>query len=866
MEKELKRLNLAISNSREVIFMTDKEGIITYINPEFTKTYGYEVDEIVGKVTPRILKSDTISPERVEQFWKGLLNKQSINDEYKNKHKDGNLIEIEGSSDPILDYSGEIIGFLGIQRNITERKRAEEKIIFYNNLLTQMGNLAKVGGWKIDVKTMKREWSDITYEIYDVDRNSYVPNLSLEISLFVEKDEPILRKAVEDAITYGKPYDLELEMVTVKGNHKIIHSIAYVELENGKPKSVYGAVWDITGQKKMEESVRISEEKYRSLVDNIPDYIMRYDRQHRHIFANSQTFRDTNMRPEDFLGKTHKELGFAPHLCRVWENAIDKAFESGQPQAEMFEWKDALGVQKSFDWRVFPEYANDGSIESLVGISHDISERKRADEEIKSILQTTMEGYFLVDMQGRILDTNDSYCRMIGYSREELLEMSIKDIDATNSEESIKNILRNILDTGSDFFEVRHKHKDGREIFLEASVNLLTIGQPKVICFMHDITERLYAEKARLESERLGAIGEMSAAIAHDFNNSLQVIVGNIEMSLLNKDNFQKIDEYLNAAKRSAGDASARIIQLQRFASKAAAVEHTVLDLNKLFDEVILQTRPIWKNEAEKKGIKISIEKIYGKIKNIEGEEGEVRMVLHNIIKNAVEAMPNGGIITLTSGMDGNDVFVRIGDTGMGMSEKIKRRIFQPFFTTKGFEAGRGLGMSGSYSIIRDHGGKISILESIVGKGTTIELKFPATEMKATESTKYKLILPLNISARILWVDDDLDIREIGNDLLESLGHNVDMSSGGSEALSLLENNHYDLLITDVAMPDMSGWQLTSTIKDTYPNMKVAVISGWGADVSEEEKTMHGVDYVLGKPVTIDRLEKLVTDILKAKM
>lgn len=140
---------------------------------------------------------------------------------------------------------------------------------------------------------------------------------------------------------------------------------------------------DITERNRLEEALKRSEEKYRTLVENIPDYIMRYDRRHRHIFANSRTFRANNLTVEEFIGKTHLELGVDPNLCDRWEKAIDKTFETGQPQVEVFEWEDASGAKLSLEWRVYPEYAPDGSIETLVGISRDITERKRAEEEVK---------------------------------------------------------------------------------------------------------------------------------------------------------------------------------------------------------------------------------------------------------------------------------------------------------------------------------------------------------------------------------------------------------------------------------------------------------------------------------------------------
>jgi len=173
-EQILQKLNMAISNSQEVVFMTDKEGIITYINPEFTKMYGYTAGEVIGKTTPRILKSGLISAEGYEQFWKVLLNEQNIMEEYTNKCKDGRLIDIEGSADPILNDKDEIIGFLGIQRDITDRKHAEEKI---NNYLTKLKNLAA------HLQTVREdERTAIARDIHD-DMGQDLTALKIELSL-----------------------------------------------------------------------------------------------------------------------------------------------------------------------------------------------------------------------------------------------------------------------------------------------------------------------------------------------------------------------------------------------------------------------------------------------------------------------------------------------------------------------------------------------------------------------------------------------------------------------------------------------------------------------------------------------------------
>ncbi len=390
-------------------------------------------------------------------------------------------------------------------------------------------------------------------------------------------------------------------------------------------------------------------------------------------------------------------------------------------------------------------------------------------------------------------------------------------------------------------------------------------GKPKKwVGGISDITERKEAEEALIQAQRLSAIGELASGVAHDFNNSLQGIFGNIELALL-RDISPEVRGYLETIKKSAVDAASRIQQLQRFSGKGKSQNgYEQLNLNSIVDDAVSQTRPLWKDESEKVGITIAIEKNYaGKELRVDANAGELRSVLYNLIKNSVHAMPEGGKLAFETGETEMGVYITVTDTGTGMDEETKARVLQPFFTTKGFEQGKGLGMSTSYAIVKEHGGEIYVKETVLGKGTSIEIMLPYS--KGKENRLEDAVSGYEGSARVLWVDDEKVIRNMGKDLLETLKHSADLAASGEEALSLLRNNQYDLMITDVGMPNMSGWQLAERIKGNYPEMKVAVVTGWGADVSNEEKEKYGVGYVLGKPIDMGQLKHIVGEVLQLK-
>lgn len=482
------------------------------------------------------------------------------------------------------------------------------------------------------------------------------------------------------------------------------------------------------------------------------------------------------------------------------------------------------------------------------------SERKTLD-----ILQTAMDGFWIIDLNGKLIDVNEVAHKMLGYTREEILKLNVTDIELKENAEQIQKHLQKIVETGEDRFETKHRCRNGRTIDVEISMKI----QPAhnlIVTFVSDITERKQAEKGIIESQRLNAIGEMAASVAHDFNNSLQAMMGNIEVVKLKTNLSDTTLKYLNNVESIIVDVTSRVKSLQRFGrTKQDRSEYKLVNLNTIIGESIIQARPLWKDNAEKAGITININADYSDIPKIACNKGELKTSFHNIIKNSVEAMPKGGTITIVTGIKDKKIFVTVTDTGIGMDEDTKVKVFQPFYSTKGFDTGRGLGMSGVFSIVRECGGDIFVRTSELGKGTTIEIVFPFNKQNEIKEEKIieEKILDDDVELRILWVEDDFIIRQSLPILVESLGHKCDIASSGIIALEYLEKNTYDVVITDIGMPEMSGWELADIIKNKFGNkIKVIVVSGWSID--EAKKNKHGVKYVLGKPFKTEELKQVL--------
>jgi PAS domain S-box-containing protein len=371
-----------------------------------------------------------------------------------------------------------------------------------------------------------------------------------------------------------------------------------------------------------------------------------------------------------------------------------------------------------------------------------------------------------------------------------------------------------------------------------------------------DFTAQKLLEKDQIKHQRIKAIGEMSSSIAHDFNNSLQQISGNLEVIKLQKNLSSKSADRLNNISGIIADAASRVDALQKFGdSENDAKKIEQIDFNVLIEESLDQSRPLWKDGMEKKGLRFRMITDFKDIPKFEGHKGVLKSAIHNLIKNSIEAMPKGGDIKITTSCRGKQVFATFTDTGFGMDEKTKIKVFEPFFSTKGFKLGRGLGMSGVYNTIKDYNGDITVKTSKPNEGTTFEISFPAIhkeEAKETIETKPQEKEVFNI----LWVDDDVMITKDVCELIELMGHTCTIANSGKTALAHLHENRYDLVFTDIGMPEMNGWEFIKKVRNDFSkDIKIITVSGWSIDAKVKKE--HGIDVVLQKPFTVEKLDNL---------
>jgi signal transduction histidine kinase/ActR/RegA family two-component response regulator len=378
------------------------------------------------------------------------------------------------------------------------------------------------------------------------------------------------------------------------------------------------------------------------------------------------------------------------------------------------------------------------------------------------------------------------------------------------------------------------------------------------------------AERERMrehyaQMEKLSALGELASGVAHNFNNTLTGILARAQL-LLDASDMKDVRRGLRIIIQTAEDGAKTVKRIQDFARQRRDQDFVPIDVDQLMLEVAEITRPRWKDSAEARNVHIKLVRQIGSNAVIMGDAGELREVLVNMVFNAVDAMPDGGTLTLSTREAGDDVLLTVEDTGTGMTEEVRSRIFDPFFTTKG-KAGMGLGLAVSFGIVRRHEGTIEV-SSEVGRGSTFRLKFPLVgeaEARAASDTGPLLHARGDGSLRILVVDDEDYVRELLSDILTREGCEVEVAGEGREALQLFDSREFDAVFTDVGLPGMNGWELARAVRERDRHVALAVITGWGDTVTAEEQSAAQADWVVPKPFTVDRISGLVGEISHRK-
>ena len=613
-------------------------------------------------------------------------------------------------------------------------------------------------------------------------------------------------------------------------------------------------------QVRLFEQVSRSKEEWETTFDAMKDAIFIFDRNAKVVRTNSAA--SELVRWDEQRVKTPG----APTYFLGGDELIHSAMNEKQTVDVEIECP-PLG--RLFHTTVYPILDGDDAAIGAVKIVHDLTILRSAERDAREnqqfaaeLVENVYDSIFTTDLHGRINWLNQQTCSITGYTESELIGQNFKGLVISEEGEKIRFNFACAIQGHPQGFETRLAHKNG-----EVRILLVTFTPFRrrqrivgVLGIARDVTEQRRVQINNARSDKLHALGELASGVAHDFNNILAAILGRAQlMKTFTSD--ERLQRNLDIITQAAMDGGNTIKRIQNFTRRRADRDFLVHDINRLVSDAVDITRTRWKDESELAGRRIDVKTGLSSEMLCAGDATELREVFINLILNAVDAMPGGGELSITTESEDESCVIRFKDTGEGMPEEVRSRVFDPFFTTKGVD-GNGLGLSVSYGIVTRHNGRIEV-ESKVGAGTTFTIILPLVN----ELPEFEVIEPESRAvspARILVVDDESTVREILADILQSQGHSVMTADGGRRALSLLNENKFDIIFTDLGMPEMNGWEVAKFVKLMHPHMPVIMTTGWGEEIDPAKAALEGVDHVVAKPFQMTEILELVAQVFPA--
>ena len=873
LTKSLQLSRTFLNATTDGAVLMDSQGIIHDVNDVFAKRFHKSSEEMIGLCIWDLFPAD------VTKNRKKNVNKVFESGEPVIMEDERNGLWSYNKIHPIFDSSGEVIQASVFSHDITERKRVEEALrkseerfrTAFEDASTGIALMANDGYFMKVNQTLCRL---LGYSDEELQGKTWIEITSPD-------DLPSCYDWLK-RVKAGEQSSHEKRFI-----HKLGHPV-WVEVSSSLVRDSQGRIQyyislfqDIMSRKQAEEALRKSEEKYRSLVDSTDDWVWACDIEGRQTFANDAVktilgydvhdiegiLYENLIHPEDQI-KTRQWLKSSIEKKKGWKNSVVRYLH-----------KD--GTIKFLESTAQPSIDSKGNLTGFIGIDRDITDRKQMEvalreshDRLDGVLTSLNDAILLVDPVTRlIIGHNDATTRIFGYSHEELIgkdSISLH-VDQAHYEQFGRKAMAAYENPGFYATEFEMQRKDGGVFPTEHFVRPVRtpdslIGY--VVSVVRDITERKRLEEELLSAQKLESLGVFAGGIAHDFNNILTMILGNVSMAKMGVPPEYEMFDLLNEAEIASTRAQMLTKQLLTFAKGGAPVKETASI------KAILKESSSFVLRGSKSGCEFSIAE---DLWPAEVDVGQISQVINNVVINADQAMPEGGIIQVVAtnlmiegshGLPvkpGRYINISISDQGVGIAENHLLNIFDPYFTTK--HAGNGLGLATTYSITKRHDGHITV-ESQLGHGTTLHIYLHASEKAVPEKKEVKLIKG---QGRILVMDDVAALRKIAGRILEKLGYEPEFAKNGAEAIRMYKEakeaeKPYDAVILDLTIPGgMGGKDAVNKLLEIDPEVKAIVSSGYSDDPVLSNFQEYGFKGMMPKPFTSQSLSKVLHEVLQGE-
>ncbi len=803
---------------------------------------------------------------------------------WRHRKKDGGVIDVEIISSKIVFQGKSAI--LVLANDITERKRAEEALRQSQQKYEALVNSVDGIVWEADAATFRFSFVSRKAErLLGYPVNSWLNEPSFWQSHIHPDDRESTVDVCVKAAKEKRDHEFEYRMVAADGRIVWLHDYVTVAIENNHVVKLRGIMVDITARKQAEEALHENEERYRQLLESVPDGIYRTTPEGKFLMANSALAHMLGYESVEELLKVDipTEIYFSPEERSRAQEWLRKK----RQRPNIFRLKKKNGSEIWVEDNGHIQYDSQGNLLYYEGAVRDITERKQAEEALllseqrfRDLFDNAPDVYIIFDPEGEILDFNQRGLKKLGYTRRQVVGKSFLEIvhqeDKEKAAELIRQIQKNLRPPRN--IDLRVLTKDGQFRWMSNEFSLVRspageLQTIRVVC--RDITEKKQLEDGLARSQRLETAGRVAGQIAHDFNNLLTPLTAYPALI------FQDLPK--------DHPVSGMILEMQTAAQKIAEINQQLLALGRrghysfaAVDLNELVERTLFALNLPKE---IVIEKHLSEdLFPISGGAAQLTRALTNLIINAKEAMQDMGVLTISTKnvyleeplkgyqtvARGEYVKLSIADTGPGIDPEALDRIFEPFFSTKKMDRmrGSGLGLSVVHGVMEDHKGYITV-ETVLGRGATFSLFFPAArDLGFSDTTRTRAGDSLCGEAQcrgsesILVIDDDATQRRVIEQILKRLGYAVTALASGEEAVAHLRRHPYELLIIDMVMDGIDGVETYRQVLEFAPQQKAILLSGYAISQRVQQALQMGAGAFVSKPVIFKELALAVRNEL----
>lgn len=885
--KEERDFSTSLANTAQMIVLVlDMEGRIQRINPYMEKLTGYKEVEVKGKDWFNTFLPPADYTE-IRTVFRDAVRDIEVNGVVNPiVSKDGQTFTIEWFNKTLKDIDGRVVGLLSLGVDITERRKAEGKLKVSIEHEKEIANIVRKAPIAIaygypdgKLENCNDAFSELTgYSVAELQAVNWNDVLTPAQWRTFEEEKLSQLSPTNNSVQYEKEY------IRKNGSIVPVELVVTAKFDAaGNIINFIGFISNISERKQVEEALRTSEEKFRISFKTSPDSInLNRLSDGVYIEINEGFSKLTGYLADEVIGVSSLDL-------KIWKNEKNREeFVKELLEKEYVEHFEAQFVVKNGD--IIDGLMSARIIEIdgepiILSITKDITERKLTEDKYETLINEANIGIGLADATtGELLECNPALAQMLDYKREELIgqPQSIIDRGPIADNSLTQNFIQH---RGVDVGNVRYQTavtKHGKVIDVEVKATSFKLGNKTVMLgFFQDISKRKQAEQDRLKLEaqlrqkyKMDSVGVMAGGMAHNFNNNLSIILGNLELSKLKLPPQSEIGEFIDNAKIAVLRSRDLVKQIMTYSRKGEQQNNLPLQLSVIIDEVISLLKSTIPSS-------IYIQQNFHPDTiqaHVLANSSQIQEILLNLCNNAVHAMNEQGKLTIA--MDtvelkqqqiqvhsfcqpGSYLRLSVQDAGCGMDLELQGKIFDPFFTTKDLHEGTGMGLSTVHGIMEQLQGMITV-ESYVGQGTTFHLFFPVINPDQETEMRAKDVVLAKGTERILFVDDDEMIVNLYNQLLSDMGYQVTIMSDSQEALKLFSANanSFQLVIADQTMPGLTGKDLIQELKQVRPDIPTILCTGFSNKVNEEEASDLGISAFMMKPIDFPQLLQTIRQVL----